>query len=310
MTRSKRAEWRNSAKRPEQWGEEEFQLSETEWAQIEKAEHDEAYEGAKPFGLDELRFDVDHVLWYEDYAYKKGRRRDRGHRTRRLFQAIGLDELSGKRVLDIGSGIGQYSVFFAMHGATVTGVELSSVGVSIANQMATANSVADRCTFVEGSFTDQSFDDDAFDVVVLHEVYHHLIKYAGSDREILRVTRPGGLVVMADTLQGGGLVHIGRRMTKAMRHLLVPGSREHEIRAGDVLITREDYERIGAEGKDYTIWQESYFYMIKQTFLRYHTDLFVVRALLRGAKLADDLLFTLFPKMRTRGAEAVLRIEV
>ena len=59
-------------------------LSPEEWEQIETKEHDLVYQDSLPFDSKTYDIDVQHVIWWEDYCYKKGRRKDRGHRTKRL----------------------------------------------------------------------------------------------------------------------------------------------------------------------------------------------------------------------------------
>jgi 2-polyprenyl-3-methyl-5-hydroxy-6-metoxy-1,4-benzoquinol methylase len=301
-------EWTISSLRPEHWSEEEIQYDSDTWEDLERKAHDAQYGGAYPFGLSSHKFTPEHVLWYEDYAYKKGRRRDRGHRTRKVFDVIGLDELAGRKVLDVGCGIGQYSVFLAMYGADVTGIELSPAAIEVAEAIASANGMEANCRFIAGEFTEVALPPESFDVVLLHEVYHHIIKYPGAKEKVLGLAKSGGKIILADTMRGGGLIHAGRRLTKWLRHRMRSGSREGEVRAGDVLLTREDYCELGRRGSSYEIYPMSYLYMIKQCGLQHHTDKAAARAFLRAAKLADDVLLSVFPGLRKYCGEAVLCI--
>ena len=115
-----------------------------EWAAVEAAEHDRHYRGAYPFGRNEFTFTVKQALEYEDYCYKKGRARW-CHRTRKFLELLNVESLPGKALLDIGSGTGQLAVLYAMCGAQVTGIDLSSTGTEIARRTAAANGVAGRC---------------------------------------------------------------------------------------------------------------------------------------------------------------------
>ena len=58
-----------------------------------------------------------------------------------------LKNLNGKRVLDVGCGIGRWSHLMALRGADVTGVDLSPTMISQANKRAAEIQVADRCRF-------------------------------------------------------------------------------------------------------------------------------------------------------------------
>jgi rfaE bifunctional protein nucleotidyltransferase chain/domain len=277
-----------------------------EWAKIEAAEHDEYYAHAYPFGLNTYEFTVEHALWYEDYAYKRGRRKDRGHRTRKFLELVDLDTVSGKRVLDIGCGIGQYSVLCAKMGGNATGIELSPIAVGIAQEIATANNVRDRCQFVAGEFTQMSFPDEHFDIVMLHEVLHHAIKYPGVKEEILRITKPGGKVVVADTLRGSLVVNLGRKLTKHMRHRKDHSLKEHEENLGDVLFGLETYQEFAKGFSSHKIFLMSYLYMIKQMGLQHHVNKFYVRWFLRLVKYSDDVLLTILPFLRRGCGEGIL----
>ena len=69
----------------------------SEWAVIEAEEHDQENKDAFPFGLKTYEFSKERAWWYEDYAYKKGRRKDRGHRTKKVFELIDFKNLKSFR---------------------------------------------------------------------------------------------------------------------------------------------------------------------------------------------------------------------
>ena len=58
---------------------------------------------------------------------------------------------SGKRVLEIGCGLGTDTINFARAGASVTAVELSARSLDLARQRAEVFGLTDRITFVEGN---------------------------------------------------------------------------------------------------------------------------------------------------------------
>ena len=96
-------------------------------------------------------------------------------------------------------------------------------------------------------------------------------------------------------MQGAGPIHLGRKITKFVRHIRYPESRVHEINAGDVLLKVEDYKEL-AKGYSYSkIYTMSYLYMIKQSALKHHTDKSIVRIFLCLIRYADDVLLNLLP---------------
>lgn len=56
-------------------------------------------------------------------------------------------DLTGKRVLDVGTGSGRYAVEMARRGAEVTGLDFAPAMVDMAKEAAAAAGVSDRCQF-------------------------------------------------------------------------------------------------------------------------------------------------------------------
>lgn len=98
-------------------------------------------------------------------------------------------DLKDQRVLDAGSGGGHFSEAASHRGAVVTSMD---VGKSLLEQ------VAARCDTerVVGSILEMPFEDDAFDVVLSTEVIEHTTEPRAGLRELARVVRPGGTVLV------------------------------------------------------------------------------------------------------------------
>jgi SAM-dependent methyltransferase len=118
----------------------------------------------------------DHHWWYQ------GRRRV----LERTIQRLALP--AGARILDAGCGSGRNMVDLARHG-TVTGIELSPPSVALARER-------DRGAVIEGSVLDMPFDDDAFDLTLSLDVIEHLQDDVAALRELRRVTKPGGVLLV------------------------------------------------------------------------------------------------------------------
>lgn len=88
-----------------------------------------------------------------------------------------LGDVRGKRVLEIGSGDGGYSVLLALKGAAkVVGVDISSVAVEIARNRAQMHGVADRTVFYAMPL--ESYLEEVhgkFDVICGFAILHHLL---------------------------------------------------------------------------------------------------------------------------------------
>jgi 2-polyprenyl-6-hydroxyphenyl methylase/3-demethylubiquinone-9 3-methyltransferase len=111
-------------------------------------------------------------------------------RLRLVFDdLLGGTDLGGKEFLDGGSGGGHFSAAAVARGARVTSLD---VGEKLLEQ------VARRCdsTRVVGSILNIPFEDGRFDVVMSTEVIEHTPDPEQAVRELCRVVRPGGLLVL------------------------------------------------------------------------------------------------------------------
>ena len=108
-----------------------------------------------------------------------------------------LDKLpSGTTVLDVGCGIGGSSRILAKdYGFDVTGVTISPQQVERAQQL-TSDGI--NAKFMVDDAMSLSFSDASFDVVWSVEAGPHMPDKAVFARELMRVVKPGGVLVVAD----------------------------------------------------------------------------------------------------------------
>lgn len=143
-----------------------------------------------------------------------------------------LGNLSGKRVLDLGSGEGAAAVFFALRGAHVMACDLSPRMLDVVGRVADRHGA--RVERRLGSAEDlSSFDDNSFDAVYATNLLHH-VHIARCLDEVRRVLKPGGLGAFCDPLAYNPVTNVYRRMADKNRSI-----DEHPLRRRDVdLFTR------------------------------------------------------------------------
>jgi MPBQ/MSBQ methyltransferase len=109
----------------------------------------------------------------------------------------GLDKLpAGATLLDVGCGIGGSSRILARdYGFAVTGVTISPKQVARAKELTPPDLNA---RFLVDDAMALSFPDESFDVVWSIEAGPHMPDKAVFARELLRVLKPGGVLVVAD----------------------------------------------------------------------------------------------------------------
>ena len=113
-----------------------------------------------------------------------------------------LDVKPGLDVLDVGCGDGTTAVPEAQLGANVLGVDIASNLVAAGNERAQALGLT-NLRFQEGDASDlNELEDDSFDLVV--SIFGAMFAPRPADvaKELVRVTRPGGRIVMGNWIPG------------------------------------------------------------------------------------------------------------
>ncbi|MCL5035988.1 MAG: class I SAM-dependent methyltransferase [Chloroflexi bacterium] len=136
---------------------------------------EEAKPGTVPF-YDKIRLNR-----YENYApWMRG--------------AIGFDKYPGKKLLEIGCGIGVDLMEFARGSAIVTGVDLTQEPLEITRKGFEAHGLRGEFFLADAEKLD--FPDESFDVVYSFGVIHHTPNTENAIKEIHRVLKPGGEAIV------------------------------------------------------------------------------------------------------------------
>jgi SAM-dependent methyltransferase len=106
-------------------------------------------------------------------------------------EVMGFSDFAGKRLLEVGCGMGTDLLQFARAGAKVTGVDLTPRSVETSrHHLGLYGQTGD---FALTDAETLPFANESLDVVYSNGVLHHTPDTAGAVREIHRVLRPGGL---------------------------------------------------------------------------------------------------------------------
>ncbi len=121
----------------------------------------------------------------------------------------------GETIFDAGCGSGGFTVDYLAHGANVIGLDISGPMLTLANRK-----IGNRGFFpVRGDMEHLPFKDNYFDKVVSVTALEFIANAKGAVNELVRVTRPKGLVVVA-TLNSLSPWAV-RRKAKMQRHILM-----------------------------------------------------------------------------------------
>ncbi len=107
-----------------------------------------------------------------------------------LLKVAGFDKYRGKRVLEIGCGVGTDLSQFAKNGALVTGVDLTESAIKLAKRRFKAMRLKGTLRVADAERL--PFPSNSFDLVYSFGVLHHTPNTQKAMNEVYRVLKPGG----------------------------------------------------------------------------------------------------------------------
>jgi SAM-dependent methyltransferase len=148
-----------------------------------------------------------------------------------------LGDIRGKRLLDVGCGLGEASVYFALLGADVTSSDLSQGMLDAACRLAQLNGVKINPHISDAE--DLRLPAEAqFDVIYAGNLLHHV----DIDQTLSRIKchlAPGGVFVSWDPLAYNPAINVYRRMATDVR---TPD--EHPLKFRDIQLFRKHFDAV------------------------------------------------------------------
>lgn len=111
-----------------------------------------------------------------------------------LLKYIPLDEMKGKKILEIGLGYGTLGGKIAQSGADYHGLDIAMGPVKMMNQRLKMLGLSQQAT--QGSILSAPFPDQNFDFVVSIGCYHHTGNLQQALNETYRILKPGGKAIL------------------------------------------------------------------------------------------------------------------
>lgn len=145
-----------------------------------------------------------------------------------LPKVVDFNGYSGRRLVEVGCGIGTDLVRFARGGAKVVGVDLSETAVQLARANLDTHRVRGSVMVADGARL--PLPNDSTDVLYAHGV----LQYSANPRAIVteahRVLRPGGIAIFMVYNRVSWLMALSRVMNVDLEHADAPGLRLYSIR--------------------------------------------------------------------------------
>lgn len=126
-----------------------------------------------------------------------------------------LGNLGGKRLLDIGSGLGEAAIYFAKRGAEVTALDISPRMIELCRANAKRHGVTLKTHVARGE--ELGLAPDTYDIVYAANLLHHIRdrdRFLGNVRHVLK---PGGTFVAWDPVKYNPAINVYRRRATEVR---------------------------------------------------------------------------------------------
>ncbi|HPG00937.1 MAG TPA: class I SAM-dependent methyltransferase [Kiritimatiellia bacterium] len=149
-----------------------------------------------------------------------------------------MGDLRGRRLLDVGAGLGESSVYFALQGAEVTATDISPGMVDFAKRLAQHHGTS--ISGVVCPAEQLAVPDASFDLVYVANSIHHMPDKDRFFREVSRVLKPGGRFFSWDPVAYNPIINVYRRMATEVRT-----ENEAPLRVSDLRRVRQHFVNVG-----------------------------------------------------------------
>lgn len=149
-----------------------------------------------------------------------------------------MGDLKGKQVLDLGCGLGEAAVYFALQGAKVTAVDLSPEMVRLTRKLASHYGVTVNA--ITSSAESLNVPENAFDFVYIGNLLHHV-----EDRDrcfflVWKALKRAGKFFSWDPLAYNPAINIYRRVADKVRT-----TDERPLTLRDIAIAKRHFSNVG-----------------------------------------------------------------
>lgn len=234
-----------------------------------------------------------------------------------IAELAGFPATKGKRVLEIGCGLGTDSVQFAKAGASYVGLDLSLRSVLLAKKNFEWRNLP--AFLLVSDAESLPIEGDSVDVVYSHGVLHHTPNIQKAVDEIHRVLRPGGRAVVMLYHKASCNYFVGILFLRRLGAPLLYSDRGvqllHRLTGDRLRHLREHSRRLRAQGWRYLVgdsWLNNNTDGVGNPLSRVFTRKDVVRLFGRFSKVRTQVRFLhmewfpLFGKLVPRSADQVL----
>lgn len=128
-----------------------------------------------------------------------------------------LGDIKGKRILDVGAGLGESSVYFSLKGADVYFNDISPKMGEFAEKLATKHGV--KLNFLIAPIERLELHKEFFDIIYCANLIHHVPEQDQDSwiKTMSESLKPGGVLVTSDPLRYNPAINIYREKAEKVR---------------------------------------------------------------------------------------------
>ena len=121
-----------------------------------------------------------------------------------------LQNISSKKILDFCCGTGIYSIYPALQGAQIEGVDISRKSIDVSKARAEHFNVSNNCNFRVMDGEQLDYAENSFDIVLIYGSLSYL-NIEKIYRDLSKIIKPGGQLIVIDSLGHNPIFNINRR---------------------------------------------------------------------------------------------------
>ncbi len=205
-----------------------------------------------------------------------------------------IGDFRDKVILDSGCGFGEMSVFFALQGARIIGIDKSETAIEGAKKLAFSSHVENKCHFIHGCSETISLENASIDIIFSRSAIQYMDRIKVLD-QYMRILKPSGIIVLIENLPFNPFINLYRIRRK------ITARHPQDIRYIDSIcgyITIDDIDRLTTLFR-YSDHQEYHFVRMISIYMRlhfnHHNSVKKIDLLLSKV---DHFLFDCFPFLR------------
>lgn len=157
---------------------------------------------------------------------------------RHIIKSLG--SLKGKTILDLGCGLGEASVYFALKGAKVTALDLSPGMLKLTAKLAKINNIKLKTHLASAENFNMPLN-KKFDIIYAGNCLHHS-NISQTLNKIIIHLKKGGIFVSWDPLQYNPIINIYRKIATKVRTV-----DEHPLTCKDIQLIKSKFKKVNTK---------------------------------------------------------------